>query len=92
MFVGHIEEILAYAWFDWKEWSEWSPCSNMGKKTRTRECPGVHCLDDGQGNGMLSNGTEIADCTVSTSYYILFEYQINEQYEIITQGQRFSKN
>ena len=66
MFVGHIEEILAYAWFDWKEWSEWSPCSNMGKKTRTRECPGVHCLDDGQGNGMLSNGTEIADCTVST--------------------------
>ena len=69
MFVGHIEEILAYAWFDWKEWSEWSPCSNMGLKTRTRECPGVHCLDDGQGNGMLSNGTEIADCTVST-YYI----------------------
>ena len=68
MFVGHIEEILAYAWFDWKEWSEWSPCSNMGLKTRTRECPGVHCLDDGQGNAINSNGTEIADCTVSTYY------------------------
>merc|ERR1712051_585491 len=67
MFVGHIEEILAYAWFDWKEWSEWSPCSNMGLKTRTRECPGVHCLNDGQGNGMLSNGTEIADCTPGSS-------------------------
>merc|ERR1739838_286039 len=67
MFVGHIEDILGYAWFDWKEWSEWSPCSNMGKKTRTRECPGVHCLDDGQGNGMLSNGTEIADCTPGSS-------------------------
>ena len=72
MFVGHIEEILAYAWFDWKEWSEWSPCSNMGLKTRTRECPGVHCLDDGQGNAINSNGTEIADCTVSKYLSNLF--------------------
>ena len=62
LFVGHIEEIMAYAWFNFKEWSHWSACSSQGVKTRTRECPGLHCFDpmDEQATDL-----ETEDCTVS---------------------------
>ena len=53
---------MAYAWFNFKEWSHWSACSSQGVKTRTRECPGLHCFDpmDEQATDL-----ETEDCTVS---------------------------
>ena len=51
-----IEEIIDNAWFVWGQWSEWSECENGGK-TRTRECPGVHCLGEG-------TNTEVEECWV----------------------------
>ena len=53
-----IKLIKSFAWFHWQEWSSWSDCSAQGIKTRSRECPGVHCFGE-------VNATETKNCEVN---------------------------